>query len=152
MATRVLLDTNILIYSRDEASPFFAPTVKALQNLIINGVTPCIHRQVLREYVSVATKPAPRGLGANIGRALQDVEEFEAFYLVLPEPDGAWTTWKQLLREHGVTGLRIHDAYIAAVMMTYDISAILTVNTEDFRDFPAIRPIGPKAWNKVFEP
>lgn len=151
MVTRVLLDTNILVYSRDEASPFFASTVKALKNIIINGAQPCIHRQVLREYVSVTTKPSPRGLGSNIGRALQDVEEFEAFYLVLPEPDGAWSSWKQLLREHGVTGLRIHDAYIVAVMMVYGISSILTFNIEVFADFPAIKPVTPEAWHKIFE-
>lgn len=151
MTRRPLLDTNILIYSRDEASPFLARTVNALQNLVLNKVTLCIHRLILREYVSVATKPAPKGLGASIERALQDVEEFEAFYFVLPEPVAAWSTWKQLLKDYDITGLRIHDAYIAAIMMTYNIPAILTVNIEDFKSFPAVKPIEPGLWYKVLE-
>lgn len=60
MVTRVLLDTNILVYSRDEASPFFASTVKALKNIIINGAQPCIHR--LLAFVGPRTPWAYLGL------------------------------------------------------------------------------------------
>lgn len=33
MTQSVFLDTNILVYSRDEASPFFGQTCEALQGL-----------------------------------------------------------------------------------------------------------------------
>lgn len=149
MPKRAFLDTNVLVYSRDEASSFFEPVIKALQGLAINGVSLCIHRQILREYAVVATKPAPNGLGASIKRALTDIEEFEAAYLVLPDPEGVWTAWKQLTSAHKVTGTRLHDAYIAAVMSVYGISPILTLNTDDFRRFQAIKPVTPDAWHDI---
>jgi hypothetical protein len=90
MPDRVLLDTNILVYSRDEASPFFGQVCEALKGLVSEGVVLCIHQQILREYACVVTRPAPKGLGARIDRALKEIAEFEAFYRVLPDPEGVW--------------------------------------------------------------
>ena len=34
----VFLDTNILVYSKDETSPFFSPVCEALKGLILKGI------------------------------------------------------------------------------------------------------------------
>lgn len=62
MSERVLLDTNILVYSRDEASPFYGQVCETIKGLVNRGVALCIHRQILREYACVVTRPAPRGV------------------------------------------------------------------------------------------
>ena len=149
MPNQVFLDTNILVYSRDEASPFFDKVIKTIEGLVVNKATLCIHKQVLREYACVATRAAPNGLGATTERALREIEEFEAAYLVLPDYEGIWPIWKQLVKSNGVKGLRIHDAYIAAVMIGYNIPSILTLNTEDFRCFQEIKPITPDTWYEI---
>jgi predicted nucleic acid-binding protein len=149
MPNQVFLDTNILVYSRDEASPFFDKVIKTIEGLVVNKATLCIHKQVLREYACVATRAAPNGLGATTERALREIEEFEAAYLVLPDYEGIWPIWKQLVKSNGVKGLRIHDAYIAAVMIGYNIPSILTLNTEDFQCFQEIKPITPDTWYEI---
>ncbi|KAB2834284.1 MAG: hypothetical protein F9K48_06600 [Candidatus Brocadia sp.] len=45
----------------------------------------------------VATRPAPNGLGATTERALKEIEEFKAAYLVLPDYEGIWPIWKQIV-------------------------------------------------------
>ncbi len=149
MADRIFIDTNILVYSRDEGSPFFNKVTDALKGLLLNNVSLCIHRQVLREYASVVTRPAPKGLGADSVRALKEVAEFESAYTVLPDAENTWPMWKHLVKSGSVTGLRLHDAYIAAAMITNGISAILTLNTEDFKNFQEIMPVAPDNWHII---
>lgn len=149
MSKRILLDTNILVYSRDEASTFFGQVGEAIKGLVNGGITLCIHRQILREYACVVTRPAPKGLGANIDRALTEIKEFESFYLVLPDPDNVWTEWKRVIKTGGFTGLRLHDAFIAAVMLGHCISDILTLNQKDFHDVQGIKPFSPQLWEEI---
>jgi len=149
MPERVLLDTNILVYSRDEGSPFFGQVCEALQGLVSESVVLCIHPQILREYACVVTRPAPRGLGARIERALKEIAEFEAFYCVLPDPEGVWSEWKRLVKASRLAGLRLHDAYIAAVMVGHGISRILTLNEKDFNCFQKIKPYAPQMWKEI---
>lgn len=118
MTERVFIDTNILVYSRDEASPFFPSVREALRGLVSADIELCTHRQVLREYVAVVTRPAPRGLGVPLEQTLADVGEFEAFYKILDDPRNVWDIWKTIIKETGITGLRVHDAFLAAVMGT----------------------------------
>ncbi len=149
MNKRVFLDTNILVYSKDEASPFFGHVCEALKGLVLNKVDLCINRQVLREYACVVTRPAPRGLSAGIERALKEISEFEAAYRVLEYPENVWQQWKRLVRTSGFTGLRLHDAYIGAVMVGHGIKYILTLNIKDFQDLQGIKPVKPEYWQKI---
>lgn len=146
MSKRVLLDTNILVYSRDEASPFYGQVCEAIKGLVNEGVALCLHRQILREYACVVTRPVPRGLGASIERVLTEIEEFEASYWILPDPETVWADWKRLVKTGGFTGLRLHDAFIAAAMIGHGISDILTLNKKDFQGIQEIRPFTPDEW------
>lgn len=149
MSGRVFVDTNILIYSKDEASPFFNQVSEALRGLIRKGISLCINRQVLREYACVVTRPAPKGFGSSIERALSEIAEFEAFYYVLPHPEGVWIEWKRLVTIGKCMGLGLHDAYIAAVMVRHGLSGILTLNTKDFDIFQEIKPVTPATWKEL---
>ncbi len=151
MISRLFLDTNILIYSRDEASPLFQPVRDALRGLVDAEIGLCISRQVLREYVAVVTRPPPRGLGASVQEALQQVAEFERFYRVLADPENVWETWKQVVRESGLTGLRIRDAYLAAVMKEHQVEVILTLNGRDFQPIAGLTIVAPQDWNILVE-
>lgn len=149
MNKRIVLDTNILVYSKDEASPFFSQVCEALKGLVSNGTVLCINRQILREYACVVTRPAPKGLGAGIERVLKEISEFETAYRVLQNPENVWQHWKRLAKTGGLTGLCLHDAYIAAVMVGHGINSILTLNTKDFKGFQEIRPVKPEEWQKI---
>jgi len=148
---RVFIDTNILVYSKDEASPFFTKVCDALKGLVSRGVSLCIHQQILREYACVVTRPAPKGFGATVDRAISDISEFEGCYQVVTDTEDVWVEWKRLAKESGIIGLRLHDAYIAAVMRCHGIGKILTLNKKDFLCFHGIEPLTPDAWEKYDE-
>lgn len=44
--------------------------------------------------------------------------------------------WHILVKTHGITGLKSHDARLVAAMQTHGISRILTFNANDFKGFP----------------
>jgi predicted nucleic acid-binding protein len=44
---------------------------------------------------------------------------------------------------HGVRGLQVHDARLAAIMQAYGLSRILTLNQQDFLHYPGIQAVQP---------
>ncbi|MFH1146420.1 MAG: type II toxin-antitoxin system VapC family toxin, partial [Pseudomonadota bacterium] len=129
--------------------PFSAKCRKHSVGWSAKAFSLCINRQVLREYACVVTRPAPKGFGSSVERALSEIAEFEAFYCVLPDPEGVWMEWKRLVTIGNCTGLSLHDAYIAAVMVRHGLSGILTLNTKDFDIFQEIRPVTPATWKEL---
>lgn len=77
-----------------------------------------------------------------------EIEEFDASYWILSDPENVWTEWKRLVKTDGFTGLRLHDAFIAAVMIGHGISDILTLNKKDFQGIQEIKPFTPEEWEK----
>ena len=81
--------------------------------------------------------------------ALKEISEFEAAYRVLEYPEDVWQQWKRLVRTSELKGLRLHDAYIGAVMVGHGIKYILTLNIKDFQDLQGIKPVKPEYWQKI---
>lgn len=82
-------------------------------------------------------------------QALSDIKEFQAAYRVLLDPEEVWEHWNDLVRYNRVTGFRVHDAYLAAVMRGHQITDILTLNISDFQGFQGIRPLLPDQWKDI---
>jgi len=55
-AESCFIDTNIFVYASDANSPWYRKANQALKNAISSGVPLFISPQVLREYLSVATR------------------------------------------------------------------------------------------------
>jgi predicted nucleic acid-binding protein len=71
VARRVLLDTNILVAATDRRRAEHALAVAALNEWPVAGTTLYTSGQILREYLSVATRPAAQnGLGLSQPDAL----------------------------------------------------------------------------------
>ena len=70
----------------------------------------------------------------------------ERFVSVLRDPETAYARWKALVVKHSVLGRQVHDARIVAVMLSYRIKRILTLNDVDFvRYAPDVEPVTPAA-------
>jgi predicted nucleic acid-binding protein len=92
---------------------------------------------VLREYLVVATRPAAaNGLGLSLTDALANVEQFEQVVELLPETLKTWDGLRSVLSRSPVTGVRLHDANIAACALAHGVDAILTANPADFTGLP----------------
>ncbi len=51
--------------------------------------------------------------------------------------------WRQLVDRYDVRGRQVHDARLVAVMLTYDITHLLTLNAADFYRFEEITVVVP---------
>lgn len=56
MEDKILIDTNILIYSTSGQSPFFAASHAAIANYLNSNYAIWISRQIIREYLVVKSR------------------------------------------------------------------------------------------------
>ena len=59
----------------------------------------------------------------------------EQFCEVVVEDLRSYEEWKRLVDELGVSGVKVHDARLVAVMRSAGIDSMLTLNAADFRRY-----------------
>jgi len=88
------------------------------------------------EFWNVATRPVEsNGLGQTIEVADRVLKRFEQVFSRLPEPVEVYDRWRELVVRFGVSGVKVHDARLVALMLANDIFRILTFNSADFQRF-----------------
>ena len=62
---------------------------------------------------------------------------------LLPDSPAVYEEWKRLVSRHAVSGAKVHDARLLAIMNVHGVRRILTFNTADFVRFEveAIHPV-----------
>jgi predicted nucleic acid-binding protein len=60
----------------------------------------------------------------------------------LPDTPPVYAEWKRIVVEHGVLGVKMHDARLVAIMRAYGVRSLLTFDTKDFSryDIEVIHP------------
>jgi predicted nucleic acid-binding protein len=139
-----LLDTNVLARLYVGHDPLHLLVKTSANALLSRGDTLYITPQVIVEARNVLTRPTSvngMGLPDTIGNAL--ISRMEADYPMLADAPAIFAEWKQLLATIPIHGKQVHDARLAAVMMTYGIANILTFNGRDFARYPGVTAIDP---------
>ena len=127
------IDTNILLRSVQPTHAMHAVASSALAQIVSAGEELCIFPQNIREFRNVATRPAERnGLGFSIAQVEAEVVQIESAFKVLDDGLRVYREWRRLIWQHQVSGIQVHDCYIAAALRVRKIERILTFNTEDF--------------------
>ena len=135
-AERVFLDTCVLLTATDPDRPGHAAALRALNTWPARGVTLFVSGQVLREYLSVATRsPKGNGLGLSPAEAVGNVRALLTRLHLLEESERCRERLLALIGEHGVSGKQVHDANIVATMLGHGVTRLITFNEEDFRRF-----------------
>jgi predicted nucleic acid-binding protein len=67
--------------------------------------------------------------------ALAEVNKIERVLTMLPDSPLAYEEWKRLVLEHGITGVRVHDARLVAVMNVHRVRRIFTFDRDDFAGY-----------------
>ena len=126
------LDTNVLIYASNNISPWHQSSKEKIQKLLSEEFRLFISPQILREYVSVASrsigieKPTPWEM------ILSNYEYFQNNFTLLDEGRHTVIELSRLLSKIPAAGKHVHDANIVATMLAHDIPNLLTHNTGDF--------------------
>ncbi len=140
-----LLDTNILLRLIEMNHPQHRQASEAVKNLRRRNVTFYILMQNVSEFWNVCTRPADKnGLGLSIAKTNWHLKRFERFFELLPDTKEVYRNWRELIVNHSVSGIQVHDAKIVAAMKAHNIQNLLTFNVKDFKRYTDIKAVEPK--------
>ena len=141
----IFLDTNILLAATDRSRTGHGAARDIFERGGAAGMRLATSGQILREYLSVATRPmSVNGLGLSAPDALSNVEVFRTRVVLLSEDEAVSKMLAGLVERHVVTGKRVHDANIVATMLVHGTDILATENIGDFESFPDIEVLLPR--------
>jgi predicted nucleic acid-binding protein len=131
-----MLDTNILLTATDESRAGHEQALDVINGWPAQGTTLYTSGQIIREYLSVATRPAAlNGLGLTVPDALDNARAFRSRMLLLAEDAKVADRLAELLEESKSSGKQVHDANVVATMLVHGVDLVVTLNTGDFARF-----------------
>lgn len=138
---RILVDTNAIISSVLGKDPGIQ---KLLIDLETEGHQLCIAAQTIYEFWSVATRPREsNGFDQDSSKAHREVLQLRAAYYLLSDPTDLLDRWLVLCHTHDVKGRSSHDARIAALMDSYGIVSVVSLDRRGFSRFPHLTVLTP---------
>jgi predicted nucleic acid-binding protein len=144
--TTYLLDTNVVVRLMEPSAAEHVQVENAVRSLIAAGNTLVLAPQVLTELWVVATRPMEvNGFGWPPSKAADVVARLRMQFPLLDEGPPAFERWLALVASAEVRGKRAHDARLAAVMLSQEVTHILTLSTADFDGLPSITAVHPSA-------
>ena len=131
----MFIDTDVLVKSRILEAPGHDIARARLERAFRDQEPMRISRQVLREYLSVVTRPQSWPIPITRDDALDDVKRLMDAFEILEDGPVVTDLLIELCREVSVGGRQIHDANIVATMLAYGERRLMTFNTADFRRY-----------------
>jgi toxin-antitoxin system PIN domain toxin len=138
-AKTILVDSNVLVYAINNASPKHRAAQGFLQENIGNMA---IAHQNIFESLRVLTHPkfqnpmtsaaAIAAINAISNHCRIFAPDYETHEIALA-----------LIKKHGLAGNKIFDAYLTATALSTGITSIATDNTQDFMPFKEVSLINP---------
>lgn len=126
--SKILADTNILVYAIDEDSKFFNRSRNILEQEKYKVVTTSKN---LIEFLAVTTKASGYNLSNN--EALEIIEEIiEGIEIVYPSQE-SMAIFLELMNKYQPKGLKVHDFEIISIGLAHGIKDVATFNTKDFK-------------------
>ena len=139
-----LVDTNVLLRATRRADPQHQVASTSLGRLANQGTLLYYTPQNIAELWNTMTRPAARnGLGLSAAEADREVRAIETGMILLPDNEAIYREWRRIIVQHGVLGVQVHDARLAASMMVHGVTSILTFNVADFSRFSGLTALHP---------
>jgi|SRR6266700_634347 len=139
-----LVDTNILLRSAQPNHPLCQPTTRAVATLLRNRETLFFCPPNIAEFWNVVTRPAANnGLGISHLDAVAEVRSIEEMLTLLPDSPAIYPEWKRIVKDYKVTGVKVYDARLVAIMNVNVVRSILTYNARDFARYTHLSIIEP---------
>jgi len=131
----LFIDTNVLVAASAAGAPFHKEAIMALDKVHASRTKAFISRQVLSELL--VTLSRPQAWGGEVDKAMlaAHAERLLKLYPVLEEGSGATAWLLSFIRDGRAQGKQVHDAAIAAVMLSHGVKRLLTLNTAHFERY-----------------
>jgi len=134
----------VIFCSESRDDPDHAIVDGALVRLAKAGAPLYYTHQNIGEFWNVATRPLDkRGFSLTLLRAEQQTRAIEKGMMLLPDSGAIYHEWRRLVLIHSVSGVKVHDARLAAAMSVHGIKHLLTLNTDDFKRYGHITAVHP---------
>ncbi len=139
----VAIDSNILVYSYREDSPWHEAAKKCVNNLARGDEPWAIPWPCYHEFLGVVTqniyKP-PSPIDDAIGY-LEDLRASDSLKTIGEGP-GYFEKMKVMAIKAKLKGAKIHDCKIAAICQNHGVKTLFTAD-RDFSLFPALKSLNP---------
>lgn len=137
--SKILLDTNILLYAIDNNSPR-----QRQSQAILNAdeYTLFTSSKNISELLCAATRGNQPIL--NVADTLRVVSYYHKITEILYADERAFQQLKVLLERYQPRGLKVHDYEIAAIALANGITHIATFNSKDFAGIEGLEIIIPE--------
>jgi toxin-antitoxin system PIN domain toxin len=142
----IALDTNILVYSVREDSPWHEAALSCVRRLAEGGAMwaipwPCIH-----EFLAIVTHPRIYRPPTPLRDAVLQVDWWaeSPTLRLIGEGPGYWEHLKAVLAAGKAVGPLVHDARVAAMCRSCGVTEIWTAD-RDYSRFPGILVRNPLA-------
>ncbi|TVM00424.1 MAG: hypothetical protein CV087_13730 [Candidatus Brocadia sp. WS118] len=131
--SKILVDTNVLIYAIDKDSRFY---LRSRQLLFESNFELFTTSKNLIEFLTVVTRG--KEIPLPIEKAMSVVKDFSRAFTILYPTKGSFAIFEELLEKYRPTGLKIHDYEIISIGLVNGINQIATFNSKDFEDIEEI--------------
>lgn len=142
-----LVDTNAILSFAHRTYLFHEITREAVRILQSDEHQFTITPQNCIEFWNVATRPTERtGYGKTTEETTLLLQMIESLFPLIADSSAIYSEWRRLVVQHNISGVKVHDARLVAVMKTNAITHILTFNDADFARYASegIVPVNPK--------
>lgn len=143
--TKYLLNTNIILRLFDSSNEQHRIATDAISHLLTKGHDCLLIPQVLIEFWAVATRPVEvNGFGWTIEQTRNVLNQLIDRFPLLEDSPQIFLNWLDLVTTRNVKGKRTHDARIVAIMLTHEITHLLTFNVDDFTSMTKVIVVRPQ--------
>ena len=133
LMSKILVDTNILVYGIDEDSEFFERARKIIDQEKNQLVTTSKN---LVEFLAVTTKTS--GYNLDNSTALEIVEEIiQGIEIIYPTQESI-AIFLDLMNRYQPKGLKVHDIEIISIGLANGLHEVATFNAKDFKSIKEI--------------
>ncbi len=134
--TKVVIDTNVLVYAIDRDSKFHHWSQSILNS---NKFEIYTTSKNLSELLSVLT--SSKGFNLNIKDAVSYTQNIaQSLHILFPDHLST-TEFMELCQKYKYKGSMVHDLEIAAIALSNDINTIITKNLKDFKKIKELKVI-----------
>lgn len=131
-AERVLIDTNVLVYATDSASPHCPAASALLAAAATGGFLGCVAPQILLEFVSVVTNHRRVASVRTPADAWSAADSFAQAFEMLTPPADLFARVALLGRTLGTRAQDVFDLAIAVTALESDVRAIYSYDSTVF--------------------
>ncbi len=143
---RILVDTNVLLRAVQLRHPAARTAINAIKTLYRQQHALCLAPQNIVEFWNVCTRPVDvNGLGLSVAGTDRYVQKLKRIFTVVQDSLQTFQSWHELVVRYSISGSKVHDARLVAVMRVHGIGSILTFNVKDFIRYDGISVISPDA-------